>query len=259
MSMLGQGTFNDRVCVVTGGGSGIGAAIAGMLAALGGRVAVLGRQLAPLESTVAEIARAGGTGLALPVDVRDHVAVEQALTKVSQSLGPVDHLVNCAAGNFRLAPEKLSPNGWQAITRIVLDGTWNCTQVVGRALIDAGRPGSIVSLGSSKAHAGGADTVPSAAAKAGVYAMTRSLAEAWGRHGIRLNIVTPGVTLGTGAVARLFADPGALERDRNKVPLGRHTTLAEVSDAVSYLLSDHASSITGAELVLDGGRSLGIG
>lgn len=259
MTMLPPGTFAGRVCVVTGGGSGIGAHVAAALAGLGGEVAVLGRTTESLERTVTEIRLTGGTARAFPLDVRDRAAVADGFERITAQLGTVRHLVNAAAGNFRIRPEALTPGGWNAITRIVLDGTWNCIQVMAGHLLAAELPGSIVSLGSSKAHTGGPDTMASAAAKAGVVAMTRSLAVAWGPQGIRLNLVTPGVTTETGAIEHLFAESGSLQRDLAKVPLGRHTTKAEVSDAATYLLSDYAASISGAELVMDGARSLGGG
>ncbi|MEV5561036.1 SDR family oxidoreductase [Nonomuraea wenchangensis] len=259
MTMLPAGTFDGRVCVVTGGGSGIGRDAALTLGRLGAVVAVLGRTRESLAETVDDIVRTGATARAYPVDIRTRDRVEEVFEQIRTELGTVRHLVNAAAGNFRLSPEDLTPGGWDAVTRIVLDGTWHCTQVAARQMIAAGAGGSIVSLGSAKAHHGGADTVHSAAAKAGVVAMTKSLAGAWGRYGIRLNLVTPGVTLGTGAVRRLFAEPGSLERDLTRTPLGRHTSTTEVSDAITYLLSDFAASATGTELVIDGGRSLGIG
>ncbi|MEU7811754.1 SDR family oxidoreductase [Pseudonocardia sp. NPDC049154] len=257
MAMLPSDAFRDRVCVVTGGTSGIGKGIALGLARLGGTVVVLGRNQDRIDATLDEAA--GLAVHALPLDVRVRADVERVFAEVTATHGVPTALVNAAAGNFRCAPEELSPNGWAAITDIVLDGTWHCTQVFARGLLAAGLPGAVVSIGSSKAHTGGADTVPSAAAKAGVVAVTKSLAAAWGGRGIRLNIVSPGVTAGTGAIEQLFAAPGSLETDLAKVPLGRHTTLEEIVDAVSYLLSDYASGTTGAELSLDGGRSLGIG
>ena len=250
--------FRGRACVVTGGTSGIGRHVAMCLAGLGADVAVLGRDPDRIDSTVAEATQKGLRIHGYSVDVRDRDALEDALGDAGERLGTVQHLVNAAAGNFRVAPEDLSPRGWEAVTRIVLDGTWHSTQIVARRLLELDLGGSVVSIGSSKAHHGGPDTAASAAAKAGVVALTKSLAMAWGPRGIRLNLVTPGVTTGTGAVGALFAHPRDLEDDLRRVPLGRHTTLDEVADAVTFLLSDRASAVTGAELVLDGGRSLGI-
>ncbi|MFI5427226.1 SDR family oxidoreductase [Aeromicrobium sp. UC242_57] len=254
--MLPPGTFEGRCVAVTGAGSGLGQHIALSLGALGAEVALIGRRVEPLEETRALIRADGGVGECWPLDVRDRDQVEAAFSDIAARWGPVRHLVNSAAGNFRAAPEEITPNGWAAVTKIVLDGSWNCTQVMGRDLIAAGVGGSVVSIGSAKAHSGSPDTVHSASAKAGVLAMMKSLALAWGAHGIRLNTVSPGVTADTEAARRLFGDETALQRDIDRVPLARHAVRHEVSDAVTYLLSDFANYITGTELAIDGGRSL---
>jgi NAD(P)-dependent dehydrogenase (short-subunit alcohol dehydrogenase family) len=254
--VLADGTFAGRVAVVTGGGSGIGRAIAEELARLGAHVVVVGRTREKLDGTVAAIAGTGGSAEAVALDVRDRDAVAAAVDGIVAAHGRIDHLVNSAAGNFRVAPEDMSPNAWNAVVRIVLDGTWNWTQLVGQHLLARGEGGSVLSLGSTMATQGGPDTVHSASAKAGVATMTRSLAAAWGPHGVRLNLLVPGTTEGTAGMDALHAGDGAGD-PLAIVPLRRLATRRELAEAASYLLSDHASYVTGATLVVDGGRSLG--
>jgi NAD(P)-dependent dehydrogenase (short-subunit alcohol dehydrogenase family) len=254
--MLQQGTFDGRVAVVTGGGSGIGEAIGRELARLGARVAVLGRTRDKLDAVCSDINAAGGTAKGYPLDIRDRTRVEAVVDSVIADFGRVDHLVNNAAGNFRVAPERMSPNAWNAVVDIVLDGTWHCTQTVGTHMIERGG-GSILNIGSTMSKQGGPDTVHSASAKAGVRAMTKSLGAAWGPYGIRVNVLIPGMTEGTAGVEVLHRTREDFDEAVGTVPLGRLATRAEIAQVASFLLSDYASYMTGAELVLDGGRSLG--
>lgn len=255
--MLPQGTFAGRVAIVTGGGAGIGEAITTELARLGATTVILGRTQEKLDAVCAAITAAGGTARGYGVDVRDRPAVEAAFAAVVEEFGRIDHLVNNAAGNFRVRPEDLSPNAWDAVVQIVLYGTWNCTQTVGRHMIERSGGGSVLNIGSTMAHQGGPDTVHSASAKAGVLSMTRSLAAAWGPHGIRVNALIPGMTEGTGGVEALHRSAAAYDEAIARIPLGRMVTKQELAHAASYLLSDFAGYVTGAELVVDGGRSLG--
>jgi NAD(P)-dependent dehydrogenase (short-subunit alcohol dehydrogenase family) len=255
--MLPEGTFHDRVAVVTGGGSGIGQGIALELARLGATVAVLGRTLEKLEDTCLQVKEAGGRASGYAVDVRDRVAVQATTDQIVTEHGKIDHLVNSAAGNFRVPPHKMSANAWEAVVGIVLHGTWNCTQIVGQHLISRGAAGSVLNIGSTMSFQGGPDTAHSASAKAGVLALTKSLAGAWGAFGIRLNVLVPGATEDTHGVDVLLRDDAAREAALAAIPLGRMVTKKELADASAYLLSDYASYITGAMLVMDGGRSLG--
>ena len=255
--MLQQGTFDGRVAVVTGGGSGIGEAIARELARLGANIAVLGRTRDKLDSVCADVNAAGGTAKAYQVDIRDRPRVEEVIGSVIADFGRIDHLVNNAAGNFRVAPEKMSPNAWKAVVDIVLDGTWHCTQTVGQHMIERGGGGSVLNIGSTMSIQGGPDTVHSASAKAGVRAMAKSLGAAWGPYGIRVNVLIPGMTEGTAGVEVLHTTREAFDQAVQTVPLRRLASREEIAEVASFLLSDYASYMTGAELVLDGGRSLG--
>lgn len=254
--MLQPNTFQGRTALVTGGSNGIGLAIAHRLSQLGADVAVIGRDRDRLDAAVNELSGAGTKVAGYPTDVRDAEGVNNAIGEITRDLGPIGLLVNNAAGNFRVDPLKLSSNGWRSVVDIVLNGTWNVTQAVGRIAIDSGRPLSVVNIGTTAALTGSSSTVHSASAKSGVLTMTKSLAVAWARHGIRLNTLTPGLTEGTGGVGALYGTPEELEQHLAGIPLGRIATKDEIANACAYLLSDFASYITGTNLIIDGGRRL---
>lgn len=256
--MLPDGSFAGRVAIVTGGGSGIGYAIAANLAALGAKVVVASRKQEVIDQAVADFRAAGGEAMAVRVDVRDPAQVQAMVDQVKAEYGRIDMLVNSAAGNFRVKAEEMSLNAWRAVVGIVLDGTWYCTQAVGREMIAAGG-GSILNIGTVGAFHGGPLAVHSASAKAGVLAMSRTLAVEWGRHNIRVNVLTPGATADTGAVAQLFPTEADRQRILASVPRGRLAERDEIANAAAFLLSDYADYITGENLVIDGGKWLGRG
>ena len=254
--MLAEGTFDGRVAIVTGGGSGLGRALALELVRLGAGVAVAGRRPEPLAETVRLIEERGGQGLAQPTDVRDPDAVEALVEATVSGLGRVDVLVNNAAGNFVVRAEDLSPNGWRAVVSIVLDGSFLCSRAAGRRMIEQGDGGAILSVIASYAWTGGPGTVHSAAAKAGVVALTRTLAVEWAPHGIRVNCICPGPTDTEGAGAALWPTEEDRARVAATVPLGRLATPEEVAVWGAALLSQHAGYITGETLTIDGGHWL---
>ncbi len=254
--MLAEGTFDGRVAVVTGGGSGLGRALALELARLGAGVAVAGRRPEPLAETVRLIEERGGRGFAQPTDVRDPDAVEALVEATVSGLGRVDVLVNNAAGNFVVRAEDLSPNGWRAVVSIVLDGSFLCSRAAGRRMIEQGDGGAILSVIASYAWTGGPGTVHSAAAKAGVVALTRTLAVEWAPHGIRANCICPGPTDTEGAGAALWPTEEDRARVAATIPLGRLATPEEVAAWGAALLSPHAGYITGETLTIDGGHWL---
>jgi NAD(P)-dependent dehydrogenase (short-subunit alcohol dehydrogenase family) len=254
--MLPEGTFDGRVAIVTGGGSGLGRALALELARLGAAVAVAGRRPEPLAETVRLIEESGGRGLAKPTDVRDPDAVDALVDATVSGLGRVDALVNNAAGNFVVRAEDLSPNGWRAVVSIVLDGSFLCSRAAGRRMIEQGDGGAILSVIASYAWTGGPGTVHSAAAKAGVVALTRTLAVEWAEHGIRANCICPGPTDTEGAGAALWPTEEDRARVAATVPLGRLATPEEVAAWGAALLSLHAGYITGETLTIDGGHWL---
>ncbi|MGH3047053.1 MAG: SDR family oxidoreductase, partial [Gaiellaceae bacterium] len=206
--------------------------------------------------TVRLVEEHGGRGLAQPTDVRDPAAVDALVEATVSELGRVDVLVNNAAGNFVVRAEDLSPNGWRAVVSIVLDGSFLCSRAAGRRMMEQGDGGAILSVIASYAWTGGPGTVHSAAAKAGVVALTRTLAVEWAQHGIRANCICPGPTDTEGAGAALWPTEEDRARVAATVPLGRLATPEEVAAWGAALLSPHAGYITGETLTIDGGRWL---
>jgi NAD(P)-dependent dehydrogenase (short-subunit alcohol dehydrogenase family) len=248
--------LKDKVFVVTGGGSGLGAEMARRFAALGAHSVLLGRRLDRLQKVSDEIAQAGGKALAFACDVRDFPAVQAVADGVEKQLGRIDGLVNNAAGNFLAASEDLSPNGFKTVVDIVLNGTFNCTSAFGKKMIARGKGGAVVSIVTTYAWTGSAFVLPSACAKAGVLALTRSLAVEWAHYGIRLNAIAPGPVPTEGAFSRLMPDPSFEEMAKNRVPLKRFGTPREIADAAVFLLCDGAGYVTGDCLTVDGGEWL---
>ncbi|MER6462053.1 SDR family oxidoreductase [Streptomyces sp. NPDC001288] len=248
--------FAGRTALVTGGGSGIGRAVARRWAAGGGHVTVLGRRPEALQETVGLIEAAGGSADAVACDVRDADAVDAAVDQVVERHGRLDALVNNAAGNFVVPAEQLSPRGWKAVVDIVLNGTFHCTRAAARHMLPQGG-GAVLSVIAGYAWHGHPGTVHSAAAKAGVLAMTRTLAVEWADRGVRLNCIAPGPTETEGAAAALWPDAAARTRVLGSVPAGRFTTPEEVAESAAFLIGDRAAYITGDVLVVDGGQWLG--
>ncbi|KOV51985.1 short-chain dehydrogenase [Streptomyces sp. AS58] len=248
--------FAGRVALVTGGGSGIGRAVARRYAAGGGHVAVLGRRQEALRGTVELIEAAGGSADAVACDVRDAAAVEAAVDGVAERHGRLDVLVNNAAGNFVVPGERLSPGGWKAVIDIVLNGTFHCTRAAARHMLDRGS-GAVLNVIASYAWHGHPGTVHSAAAKAGVLAMTRTLAVEWAPRGVRLNCIAPGPTETEGASAALWPTASARARVLSSVPAARFTTPEEVAESAAFLIGDRAAYVTGEVLTVDGGQWLG--
>jgi NAD(P)-dependent dehydrogenase (short-subunit alcohol dehydrogenase family) len=250
--MFQAGLLKDKTFVITGGGTGLGAEMAKRFAELGARSVVLGRRKEKLDEVVAQIERAGGKASAHACDVRDFAAVQE----VAGRIGQVDGLVNNAAGNFLAAAEDLSPNGFKTVVDIVLNGTFHCTSAFGRKMIEAGKGGAILSIVTTYAWMGSPFVLPSACAKAGVLALTRSLAVEWATYRIRVNAIAPGPVPTEGAFSRLMPDPSIEEMARNRIPLKRFGTPREIADAAVFLMSDGAGYVTGDCLTVDGGEWL---
>jgi NAD(P)-dependent dehydrogenase (short-subunit alcohol dehydrogenase family) len=248
-------TLDGQTVLITGGGSGLGRAMAERFAGLGARVGVIGRRPEPLAETVAAIAAAGGRAAWSSADVRDPEAVARAVDAVEGELGELTALVNNAAGNFLAPTEDLSPNAFRSVVDIVLHGTFHATTEVGRRWIARGSGGNVLSIVTTYAWMGSAFVAPSAAAKAGVLALTRSLAVEWATYGIRANAIAPGPIPTEGAFSRLVP-PEMLEEGRQVIPLGRYGEPGELADLAVYLLSPMARFITGEVVVLDGGEWL---
>lgn len=245
----------DRTLLVTGGGTGLGRSMAIKCASLGARVAVVGRREEPLNNTVEAIHRVGGRAAYAVCDVRDSASVGAAFDTAEAALGPVNALINNAAGNFLCASEDLSDNAFDAVVKIVLYGTFNCTREIGRRLIERKAPGHVLSIVTTYAETGSAFVLPSASAKAGVLAMMRSLAVEWAAYGIRLNSVAPGPFKTEGAFSRLMV--GELEKQAlRRIPSKRFGDHDELTNLVAYLFSDASPYQTGDCVTIDGAESL---
>jgi NAD(P)-dependent dehydrogenase (short-subunit alcohol dehydrogenase family) len=245
-----------KTTIVTGGGTGLGRSMALRFAGLGAKVAVLGRRPDPLNDTAAAIRSAGGSAAAVPCDVRDPVAVKAAFDQVERELGPVNQLVNNAAGNFLSASEDLSPNAFNAVVQIVLYGTFHCTSELGRRLIARKQGGEVLAITTTYATTGSAFVIPSAAAKAGVRALVKGLAVEWAAYGIRLNAIAPGPFPTEGAFSRLLPGSEMEKEAKARVPVGRFGEHWELTNLAAYLMSDASPYQTGDEVTLDGAEAL---
>jgi NAD(P)-dependent dehydrogenase (short-subunit alcohol dehydrogenase family) len=242
-----------RIALVTGGGSGLGLAMATRFAELGARVFLVGRSAERLEEAARQLGPERAAWHA--ADVRDVDAAERAAASAESRFGAVDILVNNAAGNFLAATEELSANAFDAIVKTVLYGTFHMTEAAGRRMIRSGRGGSILNIVAAYAWTGSAFVVPSASAKAGVLAMTRSLAVEWATYGIRVNAIAPGPFPTEGAWSRLM--PPEVERaSLERVPAGRFGEARELANLAAFLVSDASPYITGDCVTIDGGRWL---
>lgn len=257
--MLRDDALKGKTIVVTGGGSGLGKAMSKYFMELGANVAITSRNLEKLKTTATELENeTKGTCLALQCDVRHFNEVETMLQNVLDKFGSVDVLLNNAAGNFISPTERLSPNAFDTIIDIVLKGSKNCTLAFGKHWIDSKQTNkTVLNIVTTYAWTGSAYVVPSATAKAGVLAMTRSLAVEWAKYGIRFNAIAPGPFPTKGAWDRLL--PGDL-KDKfdmaKKVPLNRVGDHQELANLAAYLVSDFSAYVNGEVITIDGGEWL---
>lgn len=254
-AMLPTDTFAGQVVVVTGGGTGLGKAMATEFARLGAAVAIASRSAEHRESGVKAMAKLGAKTVGVELDVRDADAVAGTFDQVERELGPVDVLVNNAAGNFPSQAVKLSPNAWRSVVDIVLNGTFLCSTEFARRAMERKAPGAILNIGATYSWTGGPGTSHSAAAKAGVTNLTQSLAVEWAPNGIRVNCLAPGLFPHDDlpSVLRERQNP---EVDGKRIPGGRVGQPHELGWAATYLCSPFASYLTGHTLVLDGANWL---
>ncbi|HEX9713585.1 MAG TPA: SDR family oxidoreductase [Actinomycetota bacterium] len=248
-SALPPGTFAEQLVVVTGGGTGLGKAIAVEFARLGAEIAIVSRDPSHHDAGIAAVADVGARATAFACDIRDAAQVDAAFDAMEQL---PDVLVNNAAGNFPVPAEDLSPNGWRAVTQIVADGTFFCAREFGRRHIAAGTPGSIVNIGASYAWTGGPGFVHSAAAKAAVKNLTETLAVEWAPYGIRLNYLVPGLMPHADETADIKGVPERGQAEDRRAPALRVGEPREIGWAATYLASPYAAYITGATLTVDG-------
>ena len=252
-------TRNGRVALITGGGTGLGLEIALVLARRGDLVALASRAEEHLAAGRAALESEGLEAATYPCDVRDVHAVRRLVKAIEAEFGGIDVLVNNAAGNFVRPAEDLPEKAFANVIDIVLNGTFNASRAAGRSMIARGRGGVILNVVATYAWTGGPGTVHSAAAKAGVLAMTRTLAVEWARHRIRVVAIAPGPFESKGAADRLWPSAELEDRVRRSIPLERFATREEVAGACSWLISDDAAYVTGECLTIDGGAWLGRG
>ena len=256
--MLKDNALKGKTIVVTGGGTGLGKALSTYFLELGANVVITSRKLDVLQKTAAELeAKTGGKVLALACDVRNDFEVEQVLKQTLETFGAVHGLLNNAAGNFISPTERLSAKAFGVIIDIVLKGTVNCTLAFGKHWIAQKQPASILNIVTTYAFTGSGYVVPSACAKGGVLAMTRSLAAEWGHYGIRCNAIAPGPFPTKGAWDRLL--PGDLAKKfdfKNRVPLKRVGEHQELANLAAYLISDFSGYVNGEVITIDGGEWL---
>ncbi|XP_075993527.1 2,4-dienoyl-CoA reductase [(3E)-enoyl-CoA-producing], mitochondrial isoform X1 [Genypterus blacodes] len=253
--MLPAGTFQNKVVFITGGGTGLGRAMATTMSQLGAQCVIASRKLDVLQQTAEEISTQTGNKVhALQCDVKDPQAVSACADQMEALTGLPDVIINNAAGNFICPSERLSANGWRSICDIVLNGTAYITLELGKRLIHSHRGAAFLAITTIYAESGSGFVAPSAAAKAGVEALYKSLAAEWGRHGLRFNIIQPGPIRTKGAFSRL--DPtGTFEQKMiGRIPAGRLGQPAEIANLAAYLSSDYSNWMSGAVVRFDGGE-----
>lgn len=256
--MFRNDLLGEKRILITGGGSGLGLSMGKRFRELGARVAITGRTEQRLSTAASEIDPSGEHVFTYPADVRDFDAVEALVDAVTDRWGGIDILVNNAAGNFLAATEDLSPNGFNAVVQTVLYGTFHATLAAGRGMIERGG-GSILNIATTYAWTGSAFVVPSAAAKAGVLAMTRSLAVEWAAYNIRVNAIAPGPFPTEGAWAALMPTPELEAQAKARIPMGRFGDHDELANLAAYLVADGSGFINGECVTIDGGEWLASG
>lgn len=257
--MLKEGALKDKTIIITGGGTGLGKSMSKYFLTLGANLVITSRKLDVLQATAEELMKdTGGQVLAVQCDVRIYTEVESMLAQTIAKFGKIDVLINNAAGNFVSPTERLSARAFDTVVDIVLKGSYNCTLALGKLWIKEKQPNKVVlNMSTTYSWTGSAYVVPSACAKAGVLAMTRSLAVEWAKYGIRMNAIAPGPFPTTGAWDRLV--PGEFREKfnlANKVPLKRAGEHQELCNLAGFLISDYSAYINGEVVTIDGGEWL---
>jgi len=246
--------LKDKNIIITGGGTGLGKSMGMRFGELGAKIVITSRKQDVLDETAREMESVGISVLPIAGDVRNPEEVDRVVQKAKESFGPIDGLVNNAAGNFISPTENLTPGGFKAVTDIVLGGTFNFTLSTGKEMIQS-ESGCILNIVTTYAWTGSGYVVPSAAAKGGVLAMTRSLGSEWGKYGIRTNAIAPGPFPTKGAWGRLVPPGLGIEKKmKNRIPLKRFGEHIELANLASFIMSDYAGYINGEVITIDGGE-----
>ena len=244
-----------RVALITGGGSGIGLGIAKAFAKVGARVVIASRNLERLNAAVSEIEALGGEALAVQIDVRSFDDVTRAVDQAVERFGGLDIMIANAAGNFVVPAAEMSPNAWKTVIDIDLNGTFFCARAAYPALKASRFGGRLVAISTTRALEGWPGCSHAGAAKAGIMSLIRTLASEWGPDGIRCNTIAPGAIGDTEGVKRIYENQGVAAQQLASVPLGVFGRTADIAAAAVFLCSDAGDYITGADIVVDGGRN----
>lgn len=255
--MFASNLLEGKVAFITGGATGIGLEIARLFAKLGAKVAIASRKEDNLESARKEITgQTGAPVAAFKTDVRDYAQVKDSIARTVQQYGSLDILVNNAAGNFPCPTAELTPNGWRTVIDIDLNGTFHCCHAAYDALKASRFGGSIISITATQGFMGWPGAAHAASAKAGIIALSRTLAVEWGSDQIRVNNISPGPIGDTEGVRKLYEQQGLGELQRRRTALGRFGEKLDIANAAAFLASPLAGYMTGADLIVDGGRWL---
>ncbi|WP_417725191.1 SDR family oxidoreductase [Salipiger sp.] len=249
-----SGMLRGKTAFVTGGGTGIGFGIARTLGLLGATVCIISRKEDVLIEAAKNLEADGIDVMYVAVDIRDFDAVQAAVDQTVERMGSLDILVNCAAGLFHAPAEELSENGWKVLIDINLNGAWACCKAAFKPLSQAQDGGRIINIVSPFAWQSWPGSVNAAAAKAGLISMAHTLAVEWGRYNIHVNNIAPGPIGGTGGINKMAENPERFEQELERTALGRVGELGDIAEAVAFFASPAGSFISGADLLVDGGR-----
>lgn len=256
--MLKENSLKGKTIIVTGGGTGLGRSMGKYFLELGANLVIASRKIEVLEKSAQELEQeTGGSVLPVACDIRKYEEIERVIQETENKFGQVHGVLNNAAGNFISPTERLSHRAFDIVVDIVLRGTYNFTLAAGKNWIDKKQPGTFLNIVTTYAWTGSGYVVPSACAKAGVLAMTRSLASEWAKYNIRSNAIAPGPFPTEGAWKRLFPGEVADKIDPIKrIPLGRFGEHQELANLAAYLMSDYSAYVNGEVVTIDGGEWL---
>jgi NAD(P)-dependent dehydrogenase (short-subunit alcohol dehydrogenase family) len=258
LATFAPGILHGKTAFITGGGTGIGLGIARTLGLLGANVSLISRKEDVLITSRDQLLAEGVKATYVAADVRDFSAIQAAVDRTVEEMGSLDILVNCAAGLFHSPAEELSENGWKVLIDINLHGSWACCKAAFPHLSKAPDGGRIINIVSPFAWLSWPGSVNAAASKAGIIAMAHTLAVEWGRYNIHINNVAPGPIGGTGGINKMSENPERFAEELERTALGRVGEISDIADAVVFFASPAGSFITGADILVDGGRQYNV-